>query len=228
MAEEGRVTELAFSGATRRPRSCAAHPVNVPVSSRLSFLDEGVPVTTAIEGAEPERAPSMTWWDTRVSDPTAEFTRFFEVEFQAVVRTAYFIVHDRQRAEDVAQEAFTQLYVHWAKVAAYQRPDAWVRRVAIRTAVRAAGRERRRSELEKETDYPAGERAQDVDLIRAVRQLPPQQRAAVALFYFEDRPLAEIAHILDCTESTARVHLVKARRRLGDLLGEEVLDADGS
>ena len=30
-------------------------------------------------------------------------------------------------------------YAHWKKVAAYQRPDAWVRRVAIQTAVRAAG-----------------------------------------------------------------------------------------
>ena len=38
-------------------------------------------------------------------------------------RTAYFILHDRQRAEDVAQEAFAQLYTHWKKVAGYQRPD---------------------------------------------------------------------------------------------------------
>ena len=45
--------------------------------------------------------------------------------------------------------------------------------------------------------YPAGAKlSQDIDLVRAVRQLPPQQRAAVALFYFEDRPLADVAHIL--------------------------------
>ena len=183
-------------------------------------------MTVAVEGDKSARAPTTPWWDSRVSDPTAEFTRFFEVEFQSVVRTAYLIVHDRQRAEDVAQEAFAQLYVHWAKVAAYQRPDAWVRRVAIRMAMRSASREHRRQDLEREVAPSAGAGPQDIDLIRAVRQLPPQQRAAVALFYFEDRPLTEIAHILDCAESTARVHLVKARRRLGELLGEEVLDAD--
>ena len=170
----------------------------------------------------------MTWWDTDVSDAKSDFTRFFQDEFANVVRTAYFIVHDRQRAEDVAQEAFTQLFTRWTKVAAYQRPDAWVRRIAIRMAVRAANRERRRVVLERDASPPPNARPEDIDLIRAVRQLPPQQRAAVALFYFEDRPLAEIAHILDCAESTARVHLVKARRRLGELLGEEVLDADGS
>jgi RNA polymerase sigma factor (sigma-70 family) len=173
------------------------------------------------------RESSLTWWDTRVSDTTADFTRFFEVEFQSVVRTAYFILHDRQSAEDIAQDAFAQLYLHWKKVAAYERPDAWVRRVAIRMAVRAAGREHRRRDLERDVAPSAVANPRDFDLVRAVRQLPPQQRAAVALFYFEDRPLAEIAHILDCAEPTARVHLVKARRRLGELLGEEVLDADG-
>jgi hypothetical protein len=43
-----------------------------------------------------------------------------------VVQTAYLVLHDRQRAEDVAQEAFTQLFVHWKRVSRYQRPDAWV------------------------------------------------------------------------------------------------------
>ena len=135
-------------------------------------------------------------------------------------------MHDRQRAEDVSQEAFAQLYSHWTKVAGYQRPDAWVRRVAIRMAVRMASREQRRPDLERVVAPPVEAKPQDVDLVRAVRLLPPQQRAAVALYYFEDRPLPEIAHILDCAEPTARVHLVKARRRLSELLGEEVLDAD--
>ena len=185
-------------------------------------------MTTAPEGTEPARESSLTWWGTRTSDPTAQFTQFFEMEYQTVARTAYLILHDRQRAEDIAQEAFARLYTHWAKVAAYQRPDAWVRRVAINMAVRVAGREDRRRDLEREVAPPAEAKPQDIDLVRAVRRLPPQQRAAVALFYFEDRPLAEIAHILDCAESTARVHLMKARRQLGELLGEEVLDADGA
>jgi RNA polymerase sigma-70 factor (ECF subfamily) len=64
----------------------------------------------------------------------------------------------------------------------------------------------------------------DLDLIRALKQLPTQQRAAVVLYYFEDRPTAEIAHILGCSESTATVHLHKARKRLAELLGEEALD----
>jgi RNA polymerase sigma-70 factor (ECF subfamily) len=160
-----------------------------------------------------------------VTEREAEFTGFFRAEFRSVVQTAYVILHDRQRSEDVSQEAFMQLFVHWPRVSRYERPSAWVRRVAIRLAIRSAKRERARPDLEREaaieTRSPG---SPDLDLLRAIKALPPKQRAAVALFYFEDRPTVEIASILDCSESTATVHLHRARKRLAQLLGEGVAD----
>jgi RNA polymerase sigma-70 factor, ECF subfamily len=153
-----------------------------------------------------------------------EYGSFYRVEYPHVVRTSYLIVHDRQRAEDVAQEAFIQLFTHWRKVSRYEQPGAWVRRVAIRLATRAARRERRRPSVEHQGDPPLTLVAQDVDLLSAIRQLPTQQRAAVALFYFEDRPLPEVAHILGCSHAAAKVHVFNARKRLALLLGEEVVD----
>ena len=151
----------------------------------------------------------------------AEYSTFFHEEFANVVRTAYFVLHDRTSAEDVAQEAFTQLFRNWAKVSRYDRPGAWVRRVAIRLAVRHARRERVRVFLMRWVEPPQHETpAKDPDLIRAMRALPPQQRAAVALHYFEDRPVAEMAGILGCSPATVKVHLFKARRRLASLLHE--------
>ncbi len=47
-----------------------------------------------------------------------------------------------------------------------------------------------------------------------VRQLPGRQAAAVALHYLEDRPVAEVADTLGCAESTAKVHLHRARNAL--------------
>jgi RNA polymerase sigma factor (sigma-70 family) len=155
-----------------------------------------------------------------------EYAAFYRAEFQQVVRTSYLIVHDRHRAEEVAQEAFIQLLSHWNTVSRYQQPGAWVRRVAIRIASRLARRERLRQVLEDRTDPPPVFTAQDIDLLNAIKQLPTQQRAAVALFYFEDRPLPEVAHILGCSHAAAKVHVFNARRRLAQLLGEEVLDVD--
>ena len=157
----------------------------------------------------------------RTGDVDAEYTWLFRREFASVARTAYVILHDRQAAEDVAQQAFTQLLVHWRKVSQYDQPEAWVRRVAIRLAARGVRRDRMRTALHHEVELPPRESPLDLDLIRALKTLPPQQRAAVALFYFEDRPVQEIANLLSCSESTAKAHLFKARRRLASLLSED-------
>jgi RNA polymerase sigma factor (sigma-70 family) len=158
----------------------------------------------------------------------AEYTWMFRNEFPAVVRTAYLILHDRQGAEDVAQQAFAQLLVHWRKVSRYEQPGAWVRRVAIRLAGRAVRRDRLRAILHQQVEPSTPTSPLDMDLVRALKTLPPRQRAAIALFYFEDRPVQEIADILNCSGSTAKAHLFKARGKLRSLLREdeeEALDA---
>jgi RNA polymerase sigma factor (sigma-70 family) len=107
-----------------------------------------------------------------------------------------------------------------------------VRRVAIRLATREAEREHRRTVLARKTIFqdrvePSPAAAIDPDLIAAIRSLPAQQRAVVVLFYFEDRPMEEIAEITGCAVSTGWVHLHRARKRLGTLLSEEVTNDVG-
>ncbi len=45
-----------------------------------------------------------------LADIDDEYAVFFRAEYRSVLRTAFLIVRDSQRAEDVAQEAFLQLY----------------------------------------------------------------------------------------------------------------------
>ena len=159
-----------------------------------------------------------------MSEPDADYDLVFATEFPAVMRAVYAVVHDLDRAEDITQDAFVRLLRHWKKVSRYDRPGAWVRRVAINLAISSARRERRRHLIElSATPVPASASASgDADVLRAIQDLPPMQRAAVALFYLEDQPVTEVAHVLGCAESTARVHLHRARRRLAEILGEEV------
>ena len=160
------------------------------------------------------------------AEAATDYAAFFRAEFSAVTRTAYLVLHDRDAAEDVAQDAFTQLFRNWTKISAYDRPDAWVRRVAIRLAIRAASRHRLLGTLLGRLEPPAQPPGADLDLAAALRRLPPQQRAAVALHYYEDRPLAEVAQILNCSHATAKVHVFKARRRLATLLGQPESEGD--
>ncbi len=54
----------------------------------------------------------------------------------------------------------------------------------------------------------------------ALVQLPPKQRTAVVLQYYEDRPLAEIALIMGTSVGTAKSHVSRGRTRLKELLDE--------
>jgi RNA polymerase sigma factor (sigma-70 family) len=159
-----------------------------------------------------------------VREVDLEYSWMFRVEFPAVLQTVFLILHDRGGAEDVTQEAFIQLFKHWSKVSKYERPDAWVRRVAIRLAIRRAKRDRMRSVLEHGSEQARDLDVPDVDVARATQLLPPMQRAAVVLFYFEDRPVADIAHILGVSDGTVKQHLHRARQQLAKLLEEEVGD----
>ena len=160
-----------------------------------------------------------------MTDRDERFEWFFRSEYEAVLRSVTLVTRDRARAEEVTQEAFTTTLVHWRRVSRYEHPDAWVRRVAIRLAIRVSRRERLRTAIERRREpSPGGPTEPDPSLAEAIAALPPAQRAAVVLFYYEDRPTSEIATILDCSEATARVHLHKARKRLATTMNRELDD----
>jgi RNA polymerase sigma factor (sigma-70 family) len=161
-----------------------------------------------------------------VADVEADYAWLFRTEYEGVVRTVRVILGDAEGARDIAQESFVQLLLHWKKVSRYERPEAWVRRVAIRLAMRTLRRERLRPSLERRSQpAPPDSDTPGTDILDAIKHLSPHQKAAIVLFYYEDRPVSEISHILDCSEATARVHLHKARKRLAEALGKEVRDA---
>jgi RNA polymerase sigma-70 factor (ECF subfamily) len=174
-------------------------------------------------GTDPARGSE---WSPPADGAHLGFSDFFRREFDLVVRTVYLVLHDQPSAEDVAQDAFGQLYVNWEKVSGYDQPGAWVRRVAIRMAVRTARRDETRRSLSRGQSPHLGPSWEDVDLdlAAALRALPAQQRAAVALHYYEDRPAEEVGNLLGCSASTVRSHLARARTRLAEILTEDEVD----
>jgi RNA polymerase sigma-70 factor (ECF subfamily) len=174
----------------------------------------------AIGGPAVKRRESLT----RGITSEEEFRLLFDASFASVVRTVYRITGDRAVAEEVAQEAFIQLHLNWRKVRRYDSPAMWVRRVAIRKAQRERHRMWRRWEVERSTLRVAVvEAPADPDEVRAaVRALPFKQRAVVVLFYLEDRPMDEVAQLLNTSVSSGWSLLHVARKKLAVLLSEEV------
>jgi RNA polymerase sigma-70 factor (ECF subfamily) len=152
------------------------------------------------------------------------FDAFYQREFRAVVALAYALSGSRFAAEDLAQEAFMAAHQQWEKVGRYEAPGAWVRRVVANKAVSfyrkkmAEARALARVALDRQIPLPEMN-ARDTEFWDNVRRLPRRQAQAISLHYLEDRPVAEVADVLGCSENTAKVHLHKGRKNLAKRLG---------
>jgi RNA polymerase sigma-70 factor (ECF subfamily) len=149
------------------------------------------------------------------------FEAFYLREYAAMVAIAFAVSGSRLVAEDIAQEAMIRAHRNWERVSGYDKPGAWVRRVTVNLASSAL--RRRASEVRAQLRLGPGRpvpepEPEDAHIWAAVRKLPGQQRAAVALFYLEERTVREIAAILGCSEATAKVHLHRGRTALAAAL----------
>ena len=78
--------------------------------------------------------------------------------------------------------------------------------------------------LTEETGIETGSREDhyaDIDLQRAVDELPDKEKAVILLKYFEDKKLEEIAEILDENVSTVKSRLYRCLKKLRDSLSEQ-------
>jgi len=156
------------------------------------------------------------------------FEHFYEREYTQVAALAYVLTGRRGVAEEITQEAFMAALVSWDRVARYDKPGAWVRRVIANRAVSL--RRRRITELKllprllgSPLTPPLTEMdAEATEVWAAVRALPRRQAQVVALHYLDDLPVKDIGTILGCSPSTVKTHLARGRTRLTRMLGVEI------
>ena len=131
---------------------------------------------------------------------------------------------ERTAAEDVVQLTFLAAYRALRGGTQLHHPRAWLYQVARNTALTAA-RDRAPAdvsgELAEELEDRASTVAQDVEQREALREvvhdivaLPPEQRAALALFELGDFSHAEIAGVLGCPPAKVKALVFQARSAL--------------
>ncbi|MGZ4627911.1 SigE family RNA polymerase sigma factor [Oryzihumus sp.] len=129
----------------------------------------------------------------------AEFSAFMAEAAPSLLRTAWLLTGDVDRAQELVQAALVKTYVAWRRV---RREDAlaYARRVLVnhKTDVwRRTGREVPAPELPESL---AAEGPSPVDhrdeVVRLLRRLPEQQRRVVVLRYYADLPEQAVAEML--------------------------------
>lgn len=120
-------------------------------------------------------------------------------------------------ADDCFQETFMAALRAYPRLRDGSNLRAWILTIATRKAIdHGRARARRPVPVERVPERPAPVAldGDDPELWRAVRTLPPMQRAAVIHRYVLDLPYADVARALGCTEEAARANAYEGRRKL--------------
>lgn len=121
----------------------------------------------------------------------------------------------RELTDDVVAEAFARTLERASSIRAF---EPYLYRVAFRLA---AWELRRAATVADVPDTASRLDPELSELFDAMRTLSPGQRAAVFLRYQADLPVAEVARLMGTSSAVVRVHLMRGRRRLAELLGGE-------
>jgi RNA polymerase sigma-70 factor (sigma-E family) len=179
------------------------------------------------------------------SQPRIDFERFVGETAEPLLRSAYLITWDFAEAEDLVQECLFKVARRWPRVKKMERPVAYARTVLIHLALdEGKRRSQRRSELGPEAiglleahhDVAAprdlGRIETSTDLLEVLRELPPRQRAALVLRYFDDLSEAEVADVMGCSvgtvKSTTSRALGRLRREIKDTGSASDIAANGA
>jgi RNA polymerase sigma-70 factor (ECF subfamily) len=161
-----------------------------------------------------------------------EFEEFYAQAVTRLTGQLYVMLGDLHEAQDVVQEAFVKGWSRRRQLDRGGQPEAWIRTVAWRLAV-SRWRFRRRTDAAwhrggVSPPHVEGPGPDQVVLVDALRELPPQQRRTLTLHYLCDLTVEQIAGETGLSTSTVKTHLVRGRtalaQRLQDPRIEEVSD----
>ena len=145
--------------------------------------------------------------------------------YEKLVRVVTAMTGDQHLAEDIVQRTFEKAVRKWPAIRHYQRLDSWLYKVALNDTRHHHSRAAREAQALNEAAHTndlafdsIASTTTQIDLVRALAQLPPRQREVAALFLLGERSIAQIAQEIDRAPGTVKATWHNARARLTQLL----------
>ena len=140
----------------------------------------------------------------------------------------YRIMNNREEAEDMLQESFTQAFLKLDTFRYESGFGAWIKRIVINTCLNAINRKKVEltyCENPFQNEIPDEEEENNIQytvagITKAMKKLPEGSRMIFSLYLFEGYDHGEIAQILKITESTSKSQFMRAKRRVIKILKE--------
>jgi len=137
---------------------------------------------------------------------------------------AWRLLGDSEAAKDAVQDGWAEIVRGLPRLGDDGAFPPWAYRIVSRRCARAIGRYVRDRKIEAAAEQAADVSDDPPDLERLRREisaLPPEQGAAIALFYLEEMSVAETAVALAVPAGTVKTRLMHARRKLRSVLEGE-------
>ena len=149
-------------------------------------------------------------------DDDRKFSRFVAERTPALLRLAYLVTGDRDKAQDLLQESLIRLHGRWGRIRDPAARDAYLRRIIVTRAIN--DRKRRWNGEYAAPDlisiggtddpWPAADLRHG--LVAALRGLSTDHRAVLVLRYYEDLTEAQTADVLGCSLGTVKSRSARA------------------
>lgn len=161
----------------------------------------------------------------RASDVTA-FSEFVEARSSSLFRTAYLMVGDHQLAQDLLQEALVKTLIAWPRLQDRANVEPYTRRIIVTTSIswrrRRSFHERPSSTLPESSGPDAAEATVTHDaVVAALLTVPPRQRAAIVLRYYQDLTETQTAEVMGCSVGAVKSQVSAGLKRLRGSLRQD-------
>lgn len=177
-----------------------------------------VPLASPVDG-EAAAAPALL--DTR-----ADFGVVFQAHQTRLLRLAYLLTGDRERAEDSVAEAFAKVWPHWQR-GRVDDERSYLTRAVVNEVTSVGRRLTVATRLRHRTATPAvalpgdDASAERLRLVSALAALPARQRAVIVLRFYDDLSEADTATVLGMRVGTVKSQTSRGLARLRTILQEE-------
>ena len=158
--------------------------------------------------------------------PVAVLEELLIARGERLLRAAVMLAGSHADGEDLLQAALERVYRHWGHIDG--DPEGYLRRTLYHLATdgwRRKGMLGARLRLLRQPAEAPDETVsvdQRDELVRLLRALPPRQRTAVILRYWEELSEAETARLMGCSVGNVKSSASRGLRKLRELSGESL------
>lgn len=157
---------------------------------------------------------------------STEFAEYAQARQSHLLRTAYLLCGDPHQAQDLAQDALTNLCRYWSRASRADSVDAYARRILVNAFLA------NQRKLKRERDAhlalalgtpppPLDESDLRFELLAALERLGKRGRAVLVLRFWEDLSVEATAAALGCSVGTVKSQTSRSLVRLREVLGSD-------